>query len=211
MGALQKARMRHQKLLFVCVFSCLLLGFTSASLANPHATHSNTHKQRVAKRIEQLKSLILEHTERPAEEKLTAVNTFFNEVRWVSDLSQWGQPDYWQTPRETLTIFKGDCEDVAIAKYAALRKMGIPDEKLAIVYTMKKGQPHMVLAYYESAGDDPVVLDSFDNPASATASRRKDLRPVYGFNSTRLWLTDRHMRKLGSDQPLPASHRISQR
>lgn len=203
--------MPHKKHLLICAFSCLLLSLASSTLANSHASHSNARKHHISKRIKQLEALILEHTDRTAENKLSAVTSFFNEVQWISDLSHWGKADYWQTPQETLTTFKGDCEDVAIAKYATLRKMGIPDEKLAIIYAMKKGKPHMVLAYYESVNADPIVLDSFDNPATTTASRRLDLRPIYGFNSTSLWLTDRHMHKLGNEQPLPASHRLSQR
>ncbi len=208
--------MPHNKYLR-SAFACLLSAFFSLSLANANASSTKepldniekSYNPNAAQRIKRLELLILEHADRPVGEKLATVNQFFNDVQWTSDLSQWGKPDYWQTPQETLTKFKGDCEDVAIAKYAALRRMGIPDEKLAIVYAMQKNRPHMVLAYYESENTDPIVLDGFGNPAAATAARRKDLRPVYGFNSSCLWLTDQDMRKLGKGRKLPASHRIS--
>lgn len=207
---------KNKSLLRSSLFFLLTFVF-SLSFANTRATGSKNHikniekpySQNVAKRVRRLKSLILKYANYPAKERLVAVNTFFNDVQWVSDLSHWGKSDYWQTPQETLVKFKGDCEDVAIAKYAALRKMGIPDERLAIVYVMKKGRPHMVLAYYESERVDPIVLDGSDNPTTTTASRRKDLRSVYSFNSTSLWLTDQNMNKLGSGRPVPDSHKLS--
>ena len=42
-----------------------------------------------------------------------------------SDIDQWGVPDRWSPPLETLTTGHGDCEDYAIAKYAALLRAGM--------------------------------------------------------------------------------------
>jgi predicted transglutaminase-like cysteine proteinase len=38
----------------------------------------------------------------------------------VSDEVQWGVPDHWSAPFETLQSGRGDCEDYAIVKYLAL-------------------------------------------------------------------------------------------
>ncbi len=50
-----------------------------------------------------------------------------------------GQKDYWATPEETLRGFKGDCEDIAIAKYFSLLRQGIPlnDCDLRICYWLR--------------------------------------------------------------------------
>jgi len=128
------------------------------------------------------------------------VNDFFNQVQWVSDSLHWGQKDYWQTPLETLIEFKGDCEDIAIAKYTALRVMGVPDRKLSLVYSFTDGIPHMVLAYYESYDSNPYILDSF-NKNLLRGDERKDIVPVYEFNSTTVWLTDKYFHKLGKGMP----------
>lgn len=123
-------------------------------------------------------------------ERLTLVNTFFNKnVRFGSDMEVWEQEDYWATPLETLGRGAGDCEDFAIAKYFSLLALGIPDPKLRFVYvraTLQQGQtvrvePHMVLAYYKSAGAEPLVLDNLTS-IIAIASQRSDLIPVYSFN-----------------------------
>ena len=41
-------------------------------------------------------------------------------------MAQWGVPDRWSPPLETLATGRGDCEDYAIAKYVALTAAGIP-------------------------------------------------------------------------------------
>jgi hypothetical protein len=51
----------------------------------------------------------------------------------VSDEAQWGVPDRWSGPLETLRSRQGDCEDYAILKYVALLEAGISKEDLKIV------------------------------------------------------------------------------
>ena len=101
----------------------------------------------------------------------------------------WGQTDYWATPLETLGTAAGDCEDFAIAKYVSLRAMGVPDSKLRIMYVraMSVNEPHMVLIYMESENAVPLVLDNLIKKVQP-ATRRPDLKPIYGFNAEGLWL-----------------------
>ena len=51
----------------------------------------------------------------------------------MSDQAQWGVPDRWSAPLETLQSSRGDCEDYAIVKYAALLGAGISESDLKIV------------------------------------------------------------------------------
>jgi predicted transglutaminase-like cysteine proteinase len=66
----------------------------------------------------------------------------------MSDLAQWGVPDRWSAPLETLTTGRGDCEDYAIAKYVALVEAGIAaDEvRLVIVRDLALEQDHAFVA-----------------------------------------------------------------
>ena len=68
----------------------------------------------------------------------------------MSDLAQWGVPDRWSAPLETLTTGRGDCEDYAIAKYVALREAGVPEDevRLVIVHDLAVGEDHAVVAAY---------------------------------------------------------------
>ena len=43
----------------------------------------------------------------------------------TSDKIQYGVEDRWASPLTTFTSGRGDCEDYALAKYAALRAAGI--------------------------------------------------------------------------------------
>ena len=91
--------------------------------------------------------------------------------------------DYWAAPIEALKSGKGDCEDYAIAKYMTLISMGIGAENLRITYVKATdfGQAHMVLAYYETLNEVPLILDNL-NSNILPATKRPDLIPVYGFN-----------------------------
>lgn len=127
--------------------------------------------------------------------KLQAINAHFNErVAFDSDLAIWGQTEYWATPRETLLRGRGDCEDFAIAKYLSLRKLGVANERLRLIYVKARlgapgsglSQAHMVLGYYPSPSSEPLVLDNLVSDIRP-ASQRDDLTPVFSFNSQGLW------------------------
>lgn len=69
-------------------------------------------------------------------------------VRPVSDSAQYGLPDLWATPLMTFARGAGDCEDYAIAKYAALRRAGMAETDLRIVILHNRAisQDHAVVA-----------------------------------------------------------------
>jgi predicted transglutaminase-like cysteine proteinase len=68
----------------------------------------------------------------------------------VSDEAQWGVPDHWSAPFETLRTGRGDCEDYAIVKYAALVEAGISKDDVKIVILKKTfpNEDHAVVAVH---------------------------------------------------------------
>ncbi|PMR74889.1 transglutaminase-like cysteine peptidase [Billgrantia endophytica] len=125
--------------------------------------------------------------------QLREVNDFFNRrVRWVDDIDNWGQEDFWATPLETMGQGQGDCEDYSIAKYVTLKELGVPGDRLRMIYVRARigrgqiVQAHMVLGYYETPAATPLVLDNLV-PSITPASQRTDLDPVFSFNSEGLW------------------------
>ena len=126
--------------------------------------------------------------------RLGAINEFFNRrVVFATDLDVWGQADYWASPLESLGKGRGDCEDYVIGKYFSLLASGMPPARLRLVYVRAMiGGPggeavaHMVLAYYATAGAEPLILDNLIGDIRP-ASRRPDLVPVFSFNSEGLW------------------------
>lgn len=132
----------------------------------------------------------------PDEARLRLVNDFFNRrVRFGDDTEIWKQSDYWATPLDTLGRGAGDCEDFAIAKYVTLKLLGVPSDKLRLTYVKARiggpqssvVQAHMVLSYYPTPGDEPLVLDNLISDIRP-ASRRPDLSTVFGFNTDGLWV-----------------------
>jgi predicted transglutaminase-like cysteine proteinase len=129
-------------------------------------------------------------------EKLKLANDFFNHnIRFQDDITYWKEKDYWATPLETLGARLGDCEDYTIAKYITLIHMGIPMERLRLIYVRaqiggtysKISQAHMVLGYYDSPNAMPQVLDNLVSRIQP-ATERTDLKPVFSFNSKGLWV-----------------------
>ena len=115
--------------------------------------------------------------------KLEAVNRFFNDVRYSSDMKIYAKKDYWATPWEFLGKDKGDCEDYVISKYFALKYLGIKPKKMFFTYvkSTKFKEPHMVLTYFKTPRSEPLILDN-NNRKIFPASKRKDLTPIYNFN-----------------------------
>ncbi|MEH6712488.1 MAG: transglutaminase-like cysteine peptidase [Paraglaciecola polaris] len=140
-------------------------------------------------RVQNWQQLLNDSHALPIDEKLYRVNNFFNELDFVDDIDHWDQDDYWATPVEFLATHGGDCEDFVIAKFFSLKELGVPAEKLRLMYVTatRLRQAHMVLAYYEEPNSVPLVLDNI-NRRILPASRRRDLLPIYSFNGDGLWL-----------------------
>lgn len=133
----------------------------------------------------------------PDNEKLKRINDFFNQKikNFDDDINIWGKSDYWATPLESLGRQSGDCEDYSIAKYIFLKQLGISDDHLKLTYVRAQiggphshiFQAHMVLSYYATANAEPLILDNLISDIRP-ASRRKDLTPIFSFNSAGLWV-----------------------
>jgi predicted transglutaminase-like cysteine proteinase len=119
--------------------------------------------------------------------QVMAVNDIVNAYPHVSDDDNWGQSDYWETPVEFFAR-GGDCEDYAIAKYAWLRFLGVPENRLriAMVYDRQKEEEHMILVAYTEGGK-PLYLDSQIKQLRA----RNDFArywPLYSVNRDGWWI-----------------------
>ena len=114
------------------------------------------------------------------------VNAMMNRKKYILDQKNWGKSDYWATPIEFM-VRGGDCEDFAIAKYVALRALGVPESRLrvAIVQDMKKNIPHAILVVYAETG--PVILDN-QSKVILSASSIAHYKPIYSINRNAWWL-----------------------
>jgi predicted transglutaminase-like cysteine proteinase len=81
--------------------------------------------------------------------RIGAINRAVNlAIRETSDLAQWGVVEHWSPPLETLATGRGDCEDYAIAKFAALIAAGLAPEdvRLVVVHDTVADDGHAVAA-----------------------------------------------------------------
>lgn len=122
----------------------------------------------------------------PLEVMAERVNRMVNQVTYVEDSANWGKSDYWAHPIEFFAR-GGDCEDYAIAKYTALRALGVPEERLriAIVHDKKKDIPHAVLIVYTDSG--ALLLDN-QNQNVLNAGNYNRYRPIFSINRQAWWL-----------------------
>jgi len=148
--------------------------------------------QRAYMRLEAWDKMLNKSKEVKTLNKLKLINDFFNKIKYQTDMRHWHKSDYWATPVEFAGTAAGDCEDYAIAKYFALLKVGIPQEKLRIAYVklLRKRtrfeEAHMVLSYYHKANSTPIILDNV-NKRLKLVSKRKDLKLIYSFNASGLY------------------------
>lgn len=137
-------------------------------------------------------TLLGEQRDQPPIQQLEHINGFFNRhITFTEDQLLWREKDYWATPLQTMGVRGGDCEDFSIAKYISLLELGIPADKLRLIYVRAKTegsvQAHMVLGYFTEPDAVPLILDNL-NPDILPANKRTDLTPVFSFNSQGLWL-----------------------
>jgi predicted transglutaminase-like cysteine proteinase len=86
---------------------------------------------------------------RDARARIGEINRAINAtIKPADDLTVYGVQDFWATPLISLAMRTGDCDDYAIAKYAALRDIGFAssDLRLVIVQDNEAHQTHAVTA-----------------------------------------------------------------
>lgn len=132
----------------------------------------------------------------PDSQRLKAVNEFFNRrITYAENSLVWRQEDYWATPLETFGKGMADCKGFVIGKYVSLRLLGVAPEKIRLTYVKARiggpsspvTQAHMILAYYPTPTDEPLILDNLLTSIQP-ASQRPDLLPVFSFNMESIWV-----------------------
>ena len=181
---------------------CLAIGLFFLAIPNPQAALPNVEKmlQLAQARygspavlaVNQWREVLVKAQGQAETEQIVRINDFFNrKIVFEDDPVIWAKADYWATPLETMGRGRGDCEDFAIAKYVSLRSLGIPIDKLRLTYVRAQlgggSQAHMVLAYYPSPKQEPLILDNLISEIRP-ASHRNDLYPIFSFNSEGLWV-----------------------
>lgn len=179
----------------------LLVFLIGASLAAPNLDKTQAlalerYGQRAADTVAAWRRMLEDARPLSDAEKLETVNTFFNRrILFEDDMVVWQQADYWASPLEFMGRGAGDCEDFSISKYMSLLLLGVPNEKLRMIYVRARfggpgssqSQAHMVLGYYARPVEEPLILDNLIG-SIRPAAQRTDLTPVFSFNNEGLWV-----------------------
>ncbi|MFZ5593555.1 MAG: transglutaminase-like cysteine peptidase [Pseudomonadota bacterium] len=166
------------------LFTAVVIGLNLLAICGTHAALGPTPEDRLA----QWGTLIETAREMPEWQQVQIVNRFFNQIRFATDQEQWRQADYWATLAELLSANAGDCEDLSIAKYLTLRKVGVPAERLRLTYVKalvgerRHVQDHMVLSYHATPETEPWVLDNLIDDIRPVSMRR-DLIVLANFDA----------------------------
>lgn len=178
----------------VCAIGALIGGLTLAQpqLDKTQQIAMERYGQRAVDHVVAWRKVMDDSRSLGEQEKLNAINTFFNRrMLFENDIVVWRQNDYWATPLEFFGQGAGDCEDFAIAKYMSLLMVGVPAEKIRMIYVRAniggRSEAHMVLGYFETPTGEPLILDNLIG-SIRPASSRTDLSPVFSFNGQGLWV-----------------------
>jgi predicted transglutaminase-like cysteine proteinase len=115
------------------------------------------------------------------------VNRWANRtVAYRADSPRYHGGDYWADASQTLQKGTGDCEDIAILKYQALRSLGIAssDMYLTIARDMVRHADHALLVV-KHEGRFYLLDDSTDELVDGSESN--DYRPILSFGEGK-WL-----------------------
>ena len=120
----------------------------------PALARCRTVASRCSQAAARFVAIIDEAAKQHGRARLELVNQRINyAIRYVSDRAHWHRADVWSAPLDrhhtgSFETGMGDCEDYAIAKYAALRDAGTPARDLSLLVVRDKSARsyHAVLA-----------------------------------------------------------------
>lgn len=137
-----------------------------------------------SQRMRHIHQVIVDNQDAPLHKKLEVTNNTLNALPWMTDKAKYNAEDYWATPLETVALFGGDCEDMAIGKYVMLRMLGIPGKNLYLAYVKVRatGETHMVLVWLNDKRNESLVLDNMTNEVRS-GKERTDLLAVFLFDA----------------------------
>ncbi|MDD9901412.1 MAG: transglutaminase-like cysteine peptidase [Alphaproteobacteria bacterium] len=117
-------------------------------------------------------------------------------VKYLEDESAVQNRDYWQSPIETISEGRGDCEDFAILKYFVLRHLGVPAKDMYVIMVGRDGGDldHAALLLRvgkkEDGSDDFIILtnSSKKNAGAPLEPETLKYKPYYAMNENGIWI-----------------------
>lgn len=115
---------------------------------------------------------------------LEAVQSDLNAFEYIEDGRSGTPSDHWSRPAEFLARKGGDCEDFAIAKYAALAELGFSIDDMAVMVYIDRARAVVHAVLLVNVDDETYVLDSL-NDKVVPLDRAGLGRPLYVVNENK--------------------------
>ena len=143
--------------------------------------------ERSACRLEDWQDFLQDIASASLPDQLYRLNRYVNQVRYRTDERNWQRADFWAVPEQFFDR-GGDCEDYVIAKYVALRALGIPADRLrvVVVYDRKNREDHAILAVSGPQGVQ--VLDNNRKRVIDWEESSRRYSPYYSLNEQAVWI-----------------------
>lgn len=151
-------------------------------------------------RTDEWKDFIAAERGKDRRSQLEAVNSYINRSPYVTDITNWGVSDYWETLGEFIAR-DGDCEDFAIAKYYSLKALGfdISEMRIVILEDENLHVSHAVLAVF--LGNQAYILDN-QIPDVVRDTSIIHYRPIYSINEQAWWFHREPQPRFSRSAPL---------
>lgn len=120
--------------------------------------------------------------------RLDTINLVVNRlIRYESDFSGYKTIDHWAGPAETLARGRGDCEDFAILKMAALHAAGVPIKSMSLVVLLDRERSLFHAVLLVSTDQGRFVLDNL-RQAVLRDTDLPNYQPLFSLSESRAWI-----------------------
>jgi len=136
--------------------------------------------------LKQWQAFLADIANLPMIEQIRQVNKYANEKPYILDIENYGQADYWATPKEFLSN-SGDCEDYAIIKMLSMKWLGynIDAMRVVVVQDTNLRVSHAIMAI--EINNDILILDNQIDEVISHADIFHYV-PVYSVNENAWWM-----------------------
>jgi transglutaminase-like putative cysteine protease len=131
----------------------------------------------------EIDNMYLSANDKGMKELLTYVK---NKIKYTPDSDSWKCAEVWQTPEQTYTLRKGDCEDGALLLYKCAKYVGFTDSQLYLVAGSVEGGGHCYVKYVSEDGLNYPMDWCYWYSSSVLMNVMYEDNPNY-FNGEREW------------------------
>jgi transglutaminase-like putative cysteine protease len=170
-------------------FQIRLLEFSNSRVEGPSSGDGyERYLQFPNASIQKLANEIVDHGDSNDEKMFKILMWVINNIKYVSDLTNYGKQEYWALPTETIQKGSGDCEDGAFLIHSLALHAGVPHNRLRTYGGyVRMGEDNYQLgghgwtSYKRETDNEWVVLDWCYYPSATPIEDRVPMSENYKY------------------------------